>query len=121
MPPIIDEYFTRYQDVIRPLIKDLTTHQEAFVAWPSEHGSELLQQARDTLEAAQHDLFGAFCDDLIERYADDTFPTALIDYLYSGDHDVTDPESWAQIERRASLFASPSGQGVELHHNTHSP
>lgn len=110
---VTDSYLDLYQQHVRPLEEALAARQEALVSWPTAHGSDLLQEARDTLEIAQHDLFGAFCDELIERYADGDFPTALIDYLYSGDHDIAHPESWRAIERRASLFASPAGQGIE--------
>lgn len=112
MTPVSDSYIATYQEVVSPLKQHLETCQSAWLASPSIYAQEQVKQAREALEEEEHDLFGAFCDELIERYADNNFPTALVDYLFSGDHSVSDPSSWRQIERRASLFASPSGLAV---------
>ena len=112
MTPVSDSYINAYHEMVLPLKQHLETYQAAWIAVPSHHGQEKIQEARHSLEEAQHDLFGNFCDELIERYGDSNFPMALVDYLFSGNHDVSEPTSWRQIERRAAIFASPSGSAI---------
>lgn len=88
------EYIALFQDAVLPLISQRETMNDC--------------EDRDSLDveiqAMAHDIFGQFCDALIEAYED--CPTSVTHFLYSGDHDVMFPESWIVIERKFRLFST---------------